>query len=103
MANETATPAKSGKKGLIVWLLLAVVAVGGGASVPWIMGGHRHDTHVDKKKSESPKSNQAAIPFENVVVNLGEARLSRYLRVKIMVAVEETDAKEITELLATQK
>src|SRR5205807_3585286 len=42
-------------------------------------------------------------PFGDVVVNLGEDRLNRYLRVKIMVAVEEVDTKEITELVTTQK
>jgi flagellar basal body-associated protein FliL len=109
MANETAAPPttaappKSGKKGLFLWVLLALVAVGAGASLPWIMGGHRHDSHADKKKSETPKSKQTAVPFGDVVVNLAEDRLSRYLRVKIMVAVDEAEAKEITELLNTQR
>jgi flagellar basal body-associated protein FliL len=103
MANEVAAPPKSAKRGLFLWVLLALVAVGGGASLPWIMGGHRHDTHEGKKKGETPKNKQAAIPFGDVVVNLAEDRLSRFLRVKIMVAVDETDTKEITELLTTQK
>jgi flagellar FliL protein len=103
MANEAAAPPKGGKRGLVLLVLVALAAVGGGASLPWIMGGHRHDAHTDKKKGEAPKSKQVAVPFENVVVNLGDDRLSRFLRVKIMVAVEEVEAKEITELLATQK
>ncbi|HWY85469.1 MAG TPA: flagellar basal body-associated FliL family protein [Gemmataceae bacterium] len=103
MANEVAAPPKSGKRGMILWLLLAVAAVGGGASLPWIMGGHRHDVHADKKKAETPKSKLAVVPFGDVVVNLGEDRLTRFLRVKIVVAVEEADVKEVTELLATQK
>jgi flagellar FliL protein len=103
MANEVAAPPKSGKRGLLLWVLLALVAVGGGASLPWIMGGHRHDTHADKKKGETPKNKQAAIAFGDVVVNLAEDRLSRFLRVKIMVAVDEADTKEITDLLTTQK
>jgi flagellar protein FliL len=103
MAEEVAAPPKkSGKKGLIVGLLLAVVAVGGGASLPWIMGGHPHSS-ADKKKAEAAKSKQAAVPFGDVVVNLGEDRLNRFLRVKIMCAIDEADTKEITELLTTQK
>ena len=103
MAEEVAAPPKkSGKKGLIVGLLLAVVAVGSGASLPWIMGGHPHSP-ADKKKPKPPESKQAAIPFGDVVVNLGEDRLNRFLRVKIMCAIDEADTKEITELLTTQK
>src|SRR5438445_135425 len=103
MANEVAAPPKSGKRGLILWMLVALAAVGGGASLPWIMGGHRYDAHTDKKKGEAPKTKQAAIPFGDVVVNLGEDRLSRFLRVKIMVAIDEADTKEVTDLLTTQK
>ena len=102
MANEVAAPPKSGKKGLILGLLLALAAIGGGASLPWILGGHLRESHA-VKKNEPAKSKQAAIPFENVVVNLGEDRLNRFLRVKIMVAIDEAETKEITELLNTQK
>ncbi len=104
MAEEVAAPPKkSGKKGLMLGLLLAVCAVGGGASLPWIMGGHPHRAPADKKKGEGPKSKQAAVPFGDVVVNLGEDRLNRFLRVKIMCAIDEAETKEITELLTTQK
>jgi flagellar FliL protein len=102
MANEVAAPPKSGKKGLILGLLLALAAIGGGASLPWILGGHPRDPHAPKKM-DPVKSKQEAIPFGDVVVNLGEDRLNRFLRVKIMVAVEEAETKEITELLANQK
>ena len=55
------------------------------------------------QKTETPKNKQEAIPFGDVVVNLGEDRLNRFLRVKIMIAVNETDVKEVTELLTKQK
>jgi flagellar FliL protein len=101
MANETATPPKSAGKGWIVWLLLAVVAAGAGASLPWTLARRTGDANAPKK-SDSPKK-QEAIPFGDIVVNLGEDRLNRFLRAKIMVAVEENDVKDVTELLAKQK
>ena len=105
MANEAtaaAPPPKSGRKGLIIWVLLAVFALAGGASVPWLLGSPARENHPPKK-IEPAKSKQTAIPFDNVVVNIGDERLNRYLRVKLMVAVEEADVREVTDLLAKQK
>jgi flagellar protein FliL len=103
MANEVAAPPKRGGRGWIVWVLLALVAVGGGASLPWALGRHPGESATPKKKAEAPKTKQEVIPFENVVVNLGEDRLNRYLRVKIMVAVAEADVKDVTEQLTKRK
>ena len=102
MANEVAAPPKSGSRGLIVWVLLAVVAIGGGAAVPFFFLGGSNDAHA-AKKTEQPKNKLDAIPFETVIVNLGEDRLGRFLHVKLVVAVEEADVPEITELLAKRK
>ena len=63
-----------------------------------VVGSRRHDGHAVKKKGESPKRQQIAIPFGDVVVNLGEDRLNRFLRLKMMLAVDEAENKEITEL-----
>jgi flagellar protein FliL len=102
MSNETATPPKSAGKGWIVWVLLAVFAAGAGASLPWTLPRRSADTSA-AKKVEPPRSKQEAIPFGDIVVNLGEDRLNRFLRAKIMVAVEENDVKDVTELLTKQK
>jgi flagellar FliL protein len=106
MATETpnsAPPKKGGGiKAGVVWLLVAGIAVGGGASVPWILGGTARDAH-SQKKPDAAKSKQTALPFDNVVVNIGDERLNRFLRVKLMVAVEEADAREVGDLLTKQK
>jgi flagellar FliL protein len=102
MANEVAAPPKSGRRIPVVAILFALAALGAGAALPWILGGRRHDSHA-AKRVEPSKSKQAAIPFGDVVVNLGEDRFNRFLRAKIMVAVEESETKEITELLTNQK
>src|SRR5690349_11955747 len=101
-APSAAAPTKSGYKGAIVWLLFAILALAGGAAAPWIIGASARDAHA-KNKPETPKSKLTALPFDNVVVNIGDERLNRYLRVKLMVAVEETDSHEVTDLLAKQK
>lgn len=103
MANETneAPPKKRGK-GLIILMLLGLLALGAGASAPWLIGGHHHDW-FSRKKVETTPHKQVALPFDNVVVNLGDDRVNRYLRVKLMVAVDEPDSHEVTELLAKRK
>ena len=102
MVNETAAPPKSGKKMLIVWALFALVAIGAGAALPWALPPIK-EMFAAPKKVEAPKSQHTALPFDDVIVNLGEEKVNRYLRVKLMVAVEEADAREITELLTKQK
>ena len=62
----------------------------------------RNDTRR-RKTGDADQQSREAIPFGDVVVNLGDERLNRFLRVKIMVAVEETDVKEVTEVLGKQK
>jgi flagellar protein FliL len=102
MANEVAAPPKSGGRGWIVWILIVLAAVGAGASLPWALGRHPNDA-ATHKKTEAPKTKLEAIPFGDVVVNLGENQLNRFLRAKILVAVAEPDVKEVTELLTKQK
>jgi flagellar FliL protein len=103
MANEPAAPPKPAKKSMLMWIVLAVVAVGTGAALPWVFGAQIKDALSQPKKAEAPKNKHAAIPFDDVVVNLGEEKLNRYLRVKLMIAVEESELQEVTELVTKQK
>src|SRR5437667_4427631 len=100
MANEPAAPPAKGKKlGLLGWCAVAGLAVAGGAAVPWVYPWHDHG----EKKATSHAARQVVVPFGDVVVNLGEERLTRYLRAKVLLVVQESDEKEITELLLKQK
>lgn len=104
MSTETAAPPKGSKKSLFIWGFLAIVAIGAGAAVPWVLGHQVQDLFAGaKKKEEKPKAKPTAIAFDDVVVNLGEEKFNRYLRVKLMVAVDESDSREVTELLTKQK
>jgi len=106
MSDEPVAPSKGGKKWLIILVLLAIFAMGGGAAVPFILGaaghGGGHSDNPKPKKSEPPVIKQVAIPFDTAVVNLEGSR-GRYLRVKLLVATEIADEREVTELLAKQK
>jgi flagellar basal body-associated protein FliL len=99
-ATEQAQPAR--KVGMISWLALALaglLAIAAGFSVPMVLSPEA------PKKSAAPKETKrpALIPFGDVVVNLGEERLTRYLRAKLLVVVDETHQKTVTDLLAKQK
>jgi flagellar basal body-associated protein FliL len=103
MSTDTqAAPPKGKGKGLIILVLLVVFALGAGASAPWIIGATYPDAHA-KGHKERAKQKQVALPFDNVVVNLGDERVNRFLRAKLLVAVYESDEREVTEVLAKQK
>jgi len=119
MSAETAVQTKKGKGGL-AFVALALIALAGGAVTPWLLpshgSGHEEDAKGDahgghgaaaKKKKlkpgESAEPKYAVLPFGEVIANLGEERLNRFLRAKILVVVDEDQSKEVTELLAKQK
>src|SRR6266403_2420436 len=80
MATDAAgaAPAKRGGKGLIVWILLAVIAIAGGAALPWVFANRTGEANP-RKKTEGAANKHVAIPFEDVTVNLVEERLTRFL------------------------
>lgn len=103
MSTEPAVPAKGGKKSILVWIVLALIAISAGGALPWVFGSQIQGLFARPAKAETPKTKQVALPFDDVVVNLGEEKMNRFLRVKLMIAVDETDANQVTELLTKQK
>ncbi len=71
--------------------------------MPWVFGARFQDAFSQPKKHEAPKNKHVAIAFDDVVVNIGEEKLNRFLRVKLMIAVEESDLHEVTEVITKQK
>jgi flagellar basal body-associated protein FliL len=103
MSNEVATPAKRSRFGLLIWVIVAPVVIAGGAAVPWLLPAKSaHDTKAKHAPAEA-HDRPSAVTFGDVVVNLGEERLTRYLRVKILLVVEEAESREFTELLGKRK
>ncbi|MBA4065295.1 MAG: hypothetical protein C0501_16610 [Isosphaera sp.] len=100
-APETAAP-KKGRK--LVLAAVCVVFIAAGAAFPMVVDV---PALFAKGKSDKPKDKgegkTAIVPFGEVVVNLSEERMSRYLRVKIAIAVDADAEKDVTEHLTKQK
>ncbi|MCX7702253.1 MAG: flagellar basal body-associated FliL family protein [Gemmataceae bacterium] len=96
---------KSGKKKLI-WILLAVVSIVAGAALPVVLGagslGKSHGEEAPKKKKPE-HAEPTIIPFGDVAVNLAESRMTRYLRVKLVIQVNAEEAKDFTKELEKRK
>jgi flagellar basal body-associated protein FliL len=102
-ATAAAAPAKRGAKGLIIWIVLVLLAAGSGAAAPFLLSHAPATPHAKKPHEERAKPKPAVVQFGDVVVNLADPNLSRYLRVKVLLVVDETETKETNELLEKHK
>src|SRR5439155_14934783 len=92
------TPTKGGP-GLIVMMVVAIVAVGAGFAVPRLFMASGPGKPVEKEAKKP-----AIVPFgDALVVNLGEERLTRYLRVKLLLVVDGNQEKAIADHIQKQK
>ncbi len=99
--QEKPAPKSGGKKKLLLLIVVAVVMTGAGAAVPLFLSANTEGKSggEHEKKGE----NTAFVPFGDVVVNLYEERLTRYIRVKVVLLVDEKQEKAVTELLTKKK
>jgi flagellar basal body-associated protein FliL len=98
-----AAPPKKGSKKLLVAAVCLVFPLAGAAvpmavNVPALLAKSKEEKGKDKKEAKT-----AVVPFGEVVVNLSEGNLSRYLRVKVALLVEGEAEKEVADLLAKKK
>jgi flagellar FliL protein len=110
MANATpGGPKKSGFTKFVVLGVVGVLVTGAGAAVPLLLTAKEASAAGAKGKGgegEGHKAGQekpAFVPFGDVVVNLAEERLTRYLRVKLVLVVDRLEEKEMTEELTKSK
>jgi len=110
--DKSAGGAKSGGGGKVGWIITAVVAGGLGAGVPYVLpenlkpgSSHAAETEalVDAPPSPAEVSKPAYIDFDEVVVNLDEGRLNRYLKVAISLQVNEKERESITANVTANK
>lgn len=93
-------PAPTKRGGWVILGLVAVLSAGSGFAIPRFLA---HDPSGPQIVSNPEAKKPAVIPFGDVVVNLGEDRLTRYLRVKILLVVEGGQETAINEHLGKQK
>ncbi len=103
---ESAPP--PAKRGMMSWLLMGVVglvAAGAGFAAPMFLpGGTEHKDNAEVVHAKTlGGSIQAFMPFGEVVVNLNEERLTRYLRVKLILVIDIAQEKPVTELIQKKK
>ena len=95
-AKTEAAPSRGGLKNRLFMGLIGVVAAAAGFAVPQLLGGgaatsHKTEEHKSETMPESASPQPVFLPFGELVVNLAEERLTRYLRVSITLQVERAN------------
>jgi flagellar basal body-associated protein FliL len=99
------SPAKA-KRGKLPLIVVSVLAVGGGVAVPMFVNVPAllgKEAGGKAKPKHGADLDTVSVPFGDIVVNLSEDRMSRYLRVKIALKVDGHDEKAMTALVAKHK
>jgi flagellar protein FliL len=109
-ADPTNAPAK--KKWRFPLLIACTFAIAAGAGVPFVVDlsawtGAKSEEGKEPTKKKKPKhkaeENLATVPVGDVAVNLAEERMTRYLRIKVAIQVEETAEKTALALVEKRK
>lgn len=104
--------AKKSMLGTLVWIVIAILSVAGGLAAPFVANqirGDTTDTKANPTRSKVPPpipdatGEVAYIDFGEALVNLDDARLNRYLRVKIALQVDKNQQESITEIIESRK
>ena len=106
--EEEAGEKKSGGIGkLVVWLLVAIVSIGGGFATPLVIGQLTQEKSDDQEEVpvEEPEIEEESdyIDFDEVVVNLREQQFSRYLKLNFTLEVPKSKKLEIEETIKVKK
>lgn len=103
---EQPAPPKGRMKGILVTVVVGLVSAGTGFVVPRLFSGSL--AAMSKSAPEHEEKGQPGlkfgfVPFDQVVVNVNEQRLSRFLRIKLIIVVDQADEKSIGELVTKNK
>lgn len=126
-APEAAPAPKKGRRmNKIVLILVCLLCTAAGAALPWVAyggspkgakedggkdahgaGSHGAPSggggHGDAKDGKSHAGKYDFVPFGDVVVNLHEERMTRYLRIKIVLMVDGGKEKMFTDHMNASK
>ena len=115
MAEENDKPsaaAPKGKGGMLRWVFMAVFwlgSAGAGYAVPLVLlgapdGPTEPPASADSTKHSEPHEPELAyVPFGEVIANLDDHRMSRYLRAKFSLAVAKSDAQAVQHVIEEHK
>lgn len=100
-------PASGKKGGMIIWLAVIVLAVGGGIATPLVVAkltpAEGDATEIEVPEEPDPEEEVEFIDFDEVTVNLDEARFSRYLRINFSLQVAKSKRMEIETMIDAKK
>ncbi len=89
---------------IATWVFVAVISIGGGFATPFLINGFSNQTSAEKNSPDVADDEPPTfIEFGEVVVNLNESRLNRYLRLNISLLVDESQKAEIESLIEQKK
>jgi flagellar basal body-associated protein FliL len=112
MAEEKEAEAPRAAGGIMKWLLTAVVGLGSagaGFAVPHFLSSTSPETVAESshKDASSKKKHEGAalayVPFGDVVANLDDHRMMRYVRAKFALSVEKEDSEAVHHLVDENK
>ncbi len=87
--SDAAVEKKSGKKGLIIMILVGIIAIGAGAGGAWFfMQNQQGSTGEPEKPPELPTTFKELDVF---TVNLQPEEKNQYLQIGLTVKIRETD------------
>ena len=97
---------KSGSMGkILIWLVVVSVSIGGGFATPLVIAKWNQPVDKADEGPDVPDPNEEVdyIDFDEVVVNLGDSRFSRYLKLKFSLEVPKSQKVEIEQLIKAKK
>lgn len=96
---------KRGMKTLVLTALIGICSAAAGFAVPQMLGGNKHEaTDESAAQPQAPAGEHgrvvmSCIPFGEVVANLDDNRMMRYVRAKISLGVAEKDSEAVGKVL----
>ena len=98
-----AAPAKGGKLNMIILIVIALIATAAGATAPFLLGGAKDGSDKADEAKKAADAKPAFVAFGEVAVNLAEERLTRYIRIKLILVVDTAHEKAVSEMVTKQK
>ncbi len=108
MANENAQSPKKGgmRMTLILVIAFGLVALAAGGALPYFLlhvPASDHESREDEGHGHSSAAKHAYVSFGEVIVNLNEDRLTRYLKIKILLVTDARNEKALNDLVQKRK